>query len=476
MKLLTRASTAVAAMATAWKGFNPAANNPSGERGDRLPTDVAMQRLYARMWIDTERRAIVQQVRKMDIQDGRVKNIHGRVARDCIRGGLVLQVNEVASSETLKEEWERFMGRLQLDVKEKLKSDARGFVMEGNLPLQLVTNEKNEVVAAIRMPSETITPLTDMGGRFKDPAKAYEQRDVMTGKPIATWAAWQMALCRLDPDNYDDMGSMGRPFLDACATTWQKLVMTEEDLVIRRRMRAPLRLAHVLEGADEATMAAYRKNAENEKGDITTDFYLNRKGSVTAVQGDAGMGDLGDVVHLLDTFYAGSPAPKALFGYTQGLSRDILQDLKRDYYDEIDGLQDALAAGYALAFRIHLLFKGIDPGTDEFTLRFATRRTETPNQVADLALKYISMGLPDDMVWADMGLDPDYVREKKTEQAARNDPYPSAGEQADGQGGTAQPAGSPLRAKVSITPGNAPRGESATSISNPGGNHGRGRA
>lgn len=471
MKLVLRATTAMQAMATAWKAFNPAANDLPGESGVRLASDVAMERLYSQMWIDTERRAMVQTMRDMDRKDGRVKQIHSRVARDCIRGGMVLQVNKLGSSETLKKEWELFKGRLQLDNREKLKSDARGLVMEGNLPLQLVVNNAREVVAAIRMPSDTINPIVDMGGRFKDAGKAYEQRDVMTSTVLASWAAWQMPMCRLDPDNYDDMGSMGRPFLDACATTWQKLVMTEEDLVIRRRMRAPLRLAHVLEGADDVAMQAYRKNVENEKGDITTDFYLNRKGGVSAVQGDAGMSDMADVVHLLDTFYAGSPAPKALFGYTNGLSRDILQDLKNDYYDEVDGLQDALATGYAIAFRIHLLFKGIDPATDEFTLRFATRRTETPNQVADLALKYVALGLPDDMVYADMGLDPDYVRQKKTEQAKRNDPYPPGG-------GALGPDGKPVdksAAKVSITPGNAPRGESATSIGNPGGNGGRGR-
>lgn len=470
MNLITRTTTAVQAMATAWKAFNPAASRLPAERGDRLASDEAMQRLYRTMWIDTERRAMVQQMRTMDRTDGRVKQIHNRIARDCIRGGMVLQVKELDSSEVLKKEWELFKGRLQLDNREKLKSDARGLVMEGNLPLQLVVNDVREVVAAIRMPSDTINPIVDMGGRFKDAGKAYEQRDVMTSTVLASWAAWQMPMCRLDPDNYDDMGSMGRPFLDACATTWQKLVMTEEDLVIRRRMRAPLRLAHVLEGADETAMAAYRKTTENEKGDITTDFYLNRKGGVSAVQGDAGMSDMADVVHLLDTFYAGSPAPKALFGYTNGLSRDILQDLKNDYYDEVDGLQDALATGYAIAFRIHLLFKGIDPATDEFTLRFATRRTETPNQVADLALKYVALGLPDDMVYADMGLDPDYVRQKKTEQTERNDPYPPAG----GGEPTAKPGDKPA-AKVSITPNNAPRGESATSIGNAGGNGGRGR-
>lgn len=468
MALLARATLAYTAFAQAWKAFNPAVSALPGEKGDRLASDVAMERVYQQMWIDTRRRAMVQQVRTMDTEDGRVKRIHTKIARDCIRGGLVMQLNKTSSNSTLKREWEVFKGRLQLDVGEKLKSDARGFVMEGNLPLQLVLNQDREVVAAIRMPSDTIVPITDIGGRFKSPAAAYEQRDVMTGQVLASFPAWQMAMCRLDPDNYDDMGAMGRPLLDACAVTWRKLVMTEEDLVIRRRMRAPLRLSHILEGASKEELADYRKATENEKGEITTDFYSNKKGGVSGVQGDAGLSDMADVVHLLDTFFSGSPAPKALFGYTGGLARDILEDLKRDYYDEVDGFQDALAGGYNLAFRIHLLFKGIDPDTDEFTLRYATRRTETPNQIADLALKYIAIGLPEDMVHADMGLDPDYVREKKTEQAARNDPYPAVGD-------AVGPDGKPV-AKVSITPGNARKGESGTSISNPGGNGGRGRA
>jgi len=462
-RLAVAAGGLASGLRSMWSTWFPGAGGKlAGEQGDRLASDEAIKRLYASMWIDQERRAKIQLMRQMDTQDGRVKQIHSRLARDCIRGGLVLQVNEKASSETLKREWQAMMGRLQLDRAEKLKSDARGLVMEGNLPLQLVYSDAMDVVAALRMPSDTIVAMTDMGGRFKDPARAYEQRDVLTSRAIASWGAWQMALSRLDPDNFDDMGAMGRPFLDACAVKWRQLVMTEEDLVIRRRMRAPLRLAHVLPGMDPDDVTKYRKDVEGGQGQITTDFYINRKdGGVNAVQGDATLGDIGDVTHLLDTFYAGSPAPKALFGYTQGLSRDILEDLKRDYYDEVDSLQDAGAGGYEVAFRMHLLFKGIDPGAGEFTLRYAQRRTETPNQVADLALKYMALGLPDDIVYSEMGLDPDYVREKRIEQAQRNDPYP--------------PNDNGKPGNIRITPGNAKKGESATSISNPGGNGGRGR-
>lgn len=469
MNLKSLASTALAPLAAKLAALFPSQSRLSGEVGDRLPSDAAMTRAMRNMmFVDYERRALVALMRQMDQQDGRVKMVHGRTASDVIRGGLVMQT----ASEVLAGEWSRFSARLQLNNWEKLKSDARGLVMEGNLPLQLVLDDGANVVAALRMPSETITPMTDMGGRFKNPESAFEQRDVMTGKTLASFAAWQMALGRLDPDNWDDLGSMGRPMLDGCASVWRKLVMTEQDLVIRRRVRAPLRMAHVLEGADEATMAAYRQTTEGEKGEITTDFYLNRKGGVQAIQGDATLGDIGDVAYLLSTFFAGSPAPKALFGYTDGTARDVLEDMKRQYYDYVDGLQDAQGGVYAFGFRIHLLLKGIDPDPDEFYIRFKTRRTESSNQVADLALKWMALGLPDEWIQSEMGLDPQKIRAMKLKQANSTDPYPNPLK----IGPDGQPQGGGNTQAVSVTPGNARKGESATAVSLPGSNGGRGRA
>lgn len=471
--LRSLATKAMAPIAQLWADLYPSQSGMAGEKGDRLPSDTAMQRaMRSAMFVDYERRALVATIRKMDQQDGRVKYVHGRTASDVIRGGLVMQT----TSAIIKAQWERFETSLQLDNWEKLKSDARGLVMEGNLALQLVLNDQQDVAAAVRMPSDTITPMVTLGGRFKDPAKAFVQRDVMTGKELASFAAWQMALGRLDPDNWDDLGSMGRPMLDGCASVWRKLVMTEEDLVIRRRMRAPLRLAHVLEGADEPALETYRQTVESGKGEITTDFYLNRKGGVQAVQGDATLGDIGDVAHLLSTFFAGSPAPKALFGYTDGVARDVLEDLKRQYYDTVDGLQDAQGGTYAFAFRIHLLLQGIDPAPDDFYLRFATRRTETNNQLADLALKWMALGLPDEWIQTQLGLDPQKIRAMKLKQAKSTDPYPNPLRIGDGGGGNGGAGGGGSPTNVSITPSNAPKGESATSVGVPGSNGGRGRA
>lgn len=432
-----------------------AQNSRYSEVGKRPTPENSTKYLYRMMWVDPDVRAAILDIREMDRLDGRVKRIHNRLARDAVKGGLVLTQTKAAP--TIRREWSAFVERLQLRNPQKLKSDARGLAMEGNLPLQWVLDDALNVVAGVRMPSETLMPNVGEDGRFKSATEAYHQIDIMTGGKIATFPMWQLFLCRLDPDSFDDQGALGRPFLDSSREVWKKLRMTEEDLVIRRRHRAPLRLAHVLEGASTDDLDNYRAEVEAEKGEITTDFYMNRKGGVTAVQGDAALGEIGDVVHLLDTFFAGSPFPKGLMGYTDGMARDILEDLKRDYYEEVDSFQDTLAFGYEFGFRLHLLLKGIVLDPQETWIGFAERKTETPNQLTDRMLKWLALGFPRDMIFEEMGKDPQIVRQR-IEQAQRDgDPYP---------GGVDLPGGG--NPPVKITPGNEPKGESATSIGNGG--------
>lgn len=429
------------------------------ESGRRATPENSARYLYRLMWVDPEVRQAILDIREMDRADGRVKRIHARVARDAIKGGLML--TQPSESRVLRREWDQFQRRLQLNRVEKLKSDARGLIMEGNLPLQWVLDATGAVAAGVRMPSETILPDVDENGQFKDVRDAYWQIDALTGVTLTRFALWQMTLARYDPDNFDDMGAMGRPFLDATRTVWRKLTMTEEDLVIRRRTRAPLRVAHVLEGASEGELEEYRARVEQDQHEITTDYFMSRKGGVQPVQGDAALDQIADVVHLLDTFFAGSPLPKGMMGYTDGMARDILEDLKRDYYEEVDLLQETLSFAYATGFRLHLLLKGIAPDPSEYLVEFAERRTETLNQTVDRMLKWQALGMPPGMVFEEMGFNAADVWKRKDDEARRHNPYPS-GEGSlrpnlAGGGTTGDPT-------VRITPGNAPKGESATSI------------
>ncbi|MEQ6290133.1 hypothetical protein ACFPAG_05845 [Vogesella sp. GCM10023246] len=160
------------------------------------------------------------------------------------------------------------------------------------------------------------------------------------------------------------------------------------------------------------------------------------------------LGDIQDVLYLLDSFFAGTPLPKGMMGYTDGMARDILEDLKRDYFDEVDQLQDMLALVYEFGFRLQLLLRGINPDAETFAITFAERRTETLSQTTDRALKLKALGLPQSMVWEEIGYNATEVEARRQSDAKHFDPYPEP---------NAPPA-------VKITPGNGRKGDSATSV------------
>ena len=145
-----------------------------------------------------------------------------------------------------------------------------------------------------------------------------------------------------------------------------------------------------------------------------------------------------------------------MFGYTGNLSRDILEDLKRDYFDEVDALQDTLSYVYYLGFCLDLLLQGVNPDNFDFNVVFAERKTETPNQAADRALKYQALGASQETVLETAGIDAAKEKARLEAQAKENNPYPDPS------------AINPVKSapRVSVTPGNARKGESGTAISN----------
>lgn len=428
------------------------------ERGGRSTFESQTQAIYRKSYANPQLYQAIIDIRRMHKADGRVKQIHRKTVRAAAKGGVVLKCP--ASDKRLHREFLVFAKRLGLGKREKLQSDLQGLMMEGNLPIQWVLDKEQNLVGGIRMPSESILPQVNEAGRIEDVRNAYHQMDFQTQKVVARFALWQLTVARLDPENYDDWGCMGRPYLDATRSVWKKLCMTEEDLVVRRRMRAPLRMNHSLENADDGELKEYREEVENDsKFANFRDFFSNKKSSVTAIQGDTNLDQIADVVHLLDTFHAGAPAPKALFGYPGDLSRDVLEDLKQDWYDEIDALQDNVADVYQVGFGLHLLLKNINPDNCDFTIEFKERRTETRNQRADLGLKIQAGGASRRTVWETMGLDPQTELKNRQEELDSDEPYPLLDD--DGTSGQDPSGGG---ARVSITPGNQRRGESGTAI------------
>jgi len=148
----------------------PDVSNVGNEQGSRSTPENSVKYLYRNFYVDLELRASILDVRDMDRKDGRVKRLHNRTARDATKGGLILECKD----ERVRGEWKKFAQRVGLNNPAKLRSDARGMFMEGNLCMQWVLSADRKFVAAgVRMPSDTITPQVNKNGVFVDKAKAY---------------------------------------------------------------------------------------------------------------------------------------------------------------------------------------------------------------------------------------------------------------------------------------------------------------
>jgi len=432
---------------------------PAGaQQGSTVVETARIGRINQRLYVNPALRAAILDLRRLDKVDGRVKTIHRKTASMAVKGGIKLHTTD--TNDRIQRLFKQFVAACHLDKRDKLKSDIRSVLMEGNLCLQWVLDpaQKN-VVRGVRMPTETIKPLADDNGVFPDPSAAYAQLDPTSGRDIAVFPLWQLTVCRLDPENYDDHGAMGRPWLDAVRETLLKLRMTETDLVVRRNERAPLRTAHVLEGASNEVLQEYKERVEDDQKEVTTNYYMNTKGAVTPVQGDENLDHIKDILYLLDAFFAGSPGDKAIFGYTDGLNRDILEDLLTAFYDELDALQDCVSTAYQTGFELHLLLNGINPDSvPGMCVKFAERRTETANQATDRALKVMATGASQRTVWETAGLNADTELSRRKVERASSDPYPNHEEDDEDLDRPRQ--------RVSITPGNAPKKESATHVTN----------
>lgn len=396
----------------------------TSERGTRYVGDP-IQRLYQIFYVSTEYTQTLADINRMDKVDGRVKQLHNKIARDATRGGFNLVFQKGGEDPRVKALADNFIRRCGLTSREKLKSDARGLIKDGNLFFQWVVDAKLQVTGAIKMPAASIRPNVDQLGRFRDPSQAYIQIDTFTGLLVTGFARWQITHVGMDK-NPDDPGDLGRPLMDGARVKNRQLNMTEEDLVIRRRMRAPQRLFHVLEGASKEDITEYKasnKDSLENPLEVTSDFFSNKKGSVTAIGGDASVDKIEDVSELKADFFVSSGVPKELAGYLGKITRDVYDDAMAEYYELLEDVQEILADAYEEGFRLQMLLAGMDPDGYRFDFKFMGRKVESPNQLADRMLKRQALGVPPPMIWAEMGDDPEKVMEERDKWAAKKDPY-----------------------------------------------------
>lgn len=298
------------------------------------PRVSALSRLAA---IEQDRMSIVRMCQAMHRDDPRAREILRSVARDATRGGFELMVQGPRADEA-KTVALAMLERV--DFWRQVETWVRLTLRDGDLFLELVADGNGDLVTVSRKPTLEMHRLSDEFDRFGNPERAYAWSDTlwagwsqqMTLPPGAvTFAEWQIIHARWD---YDGDGRYGSPLFAAARESYKRMTDGEDDIWVRRRTRAGMKYVHSLKDASDADLEAYRirnQAALDEPFAAVADFFSNRETTITAVQGDANLSQIEDVLHHMRTWWLSSPKPMGLMGFGQDLNRDVLDEQQREY-------------------------------------------------------------------------------------------------------------------------------------------------
>lgn len=336
-----------------------------------------------------DRRSVIGDCRNMAAEDPRPKQVLATLARDATKGGFTLQLGGPRAAQA-QAAADALIARVRL--LNRLDDWAKLTFRDGDSFLELGVTARGEIAMITRKPTTEMFRWSDEFDRFYDPAQAFywtahpTYTDTPPGDAVF-FPEWQIIHARWDSD---EGSRYGTPMLASARKAYKRMTQGELDIAIRRKTRAGMRYVHVLDGASQAEIEAYKAaNAQalDDPYAAVADFFFNKAGGLQAIQGDARLSDIDDVLHHVDTFGVASLVPLELIGYGRNLNRDVLEEKKKQYDEALGSVRGWLEWELIrpLLERQWLLL-GIWPDDLEIDLQWKAKKDPSPTDLKDLAL------------------------------------------------------------------------------------------
>ena len=345
--------------------------------------------LLSRFGAERDRRSIVNDSRLMYDDDPRVRTIIQTLARDATKNGFELNVEGPRSAEALTIANEMLD---RLDVWTRLDDWVRLTLRDGDSFLEVGATAAGDIVHVSRKPTLEMFRWSNERNEFVDQSRAFYWTDQLwtSDTPPATatyFAEWQMIQASWDSD---EGSRYGRPLLTSARSAYKRMTEGELDIAIRRKTRAGMRYVHSLEDASEPEIDAYKTRNRAVLGDPSVaiaDYFSNKRTSITAIQGDAHLSEIDDVLHHIRTFWLASPVPMSLLGYGQDLNRDVLDEQEEQYRRSLESISEWVFGQFVKPLiERQWLLKGIWPDSLTWTAEWANKVPVTAAGM-DLAAK-----------------------------------------------------------------------------------------
>lgn len=360
---------------------------------------VSPNELVHKFTAETDRRKIVEACRKMYAADPRIKKMHRQLSRDIIKGGFVVRVADQRALSVAQDLQKR------LNLNKRLDDYVRLSARDGDCFLQAEINEALDIIEISRKPTLLTRRNSNTLDRFEDPRKAFWIGETYQTDPPADaiWLAeWETIHARWE---HDEGHRYGTPMLASATSAFKRVTEGETDISVRRKTRSGLRYHHVVEGASEGELKAYKeinKAALDNPLAAIADFFSNKPGSLTAIQGDATLDQIGDVEHHIATLFTGGEVPMELIAYGGDLNRDVLGEKKVEYDETLDVLREWVSDQIIKPLlERQWLLKGIFPESLTYSIEWRNKQVVTAadiRDIADAAMRLRILGVPEPVV------------------------------------------------------------------------------
>lgn len=345
-----------------------------------------------------ERRAIIQSVRDMIANDNRAKEATIKFAQEAVRKGCTIVVDgggRGPSGGKIALAKERAQA-VQKIGNPKAFSWAWMLHVEGDLFVQAVVSG-DEVIALKRMPADGMERNTNDADEFSDPSRAFSQVDVITNQEVDTFPLWMIHHQRW---LYVDGERYGQSELLSTRRAVELMRLAEDAQVRRRIVRAPLRRHHEVGNEKNPgnwpDVEKYKEQNGMVEGrveqynpvEVGRDYFSTWGTKITNLDGDQKVHEVDDLRYLEGIYTVGLPTPSPIYGlHTEGVNRDVLDDLRAEWLKKTASLTDAISEVMAWAFELDLLLHGILPDSIKYTIQFSESSLELPSERLDRVVK-----------------------------------------------------------------------------------------
>lgn len=354
-----------------------------------------------RLRLDYDRRSLIKDSRKMYADDSRIEGIINTLARDAVKGGFTVKVKQGSNPKLAQQVADEMVSRLHLAT--RLDDWTRLTLRDGDSFLENSVDSDFLIQEVTRKPTLEMNRNSNKTDHFDDPQRAYWWGEANFGgmppKEAVWFADWQIVHARW---GHDEGSRYGKPLFSSGRTSHRYTVDGERDIWVRRRTRAGMKFVHKIQG-DQAAVQQYldrNKDVLNNPNAAIQDFFGNVE--VSAIQGDARLGEISDVKHHIETWAVGSPVPLTLIGYGAELNRDILEQKKEQYDDALEQVAEWVSDQFLRPLlELQWLLQGIWPGGMDYSIAWGSKKlitTEDLFNVARAGLQFRALGWPDEII------------------------------------------------------------------------------